>query len=103
MSSCNVWADRNHGQIYTEVGPTALEQAGWKCYLLFICASVVGCFWIYFVFPETKGLPFEEIAVLFGDADEVAVYSANIVEDEKAISMHVEHGKEEGVEVKVVG
>lgn len=81
-------------QIYTEVAPTALAHVGWKFYLLFICCCVVGCFWIYFTFPETKGLPLEEVAALFGDADDVAVYSANLetgVEmDEKTDVVHVE-------------
>lgn len=32
-------------------------------------------------FPNTKGLPLEEIAALFGDIDEVAVYQRDIVVD----------------------
>lgn len=28
--------------------------------------------------PETKGIPIEEIAILFGDRDDVIVYSADI-------------------------
>jgi len=30
------------------------------------------------MFPDTKGLPLEEVAVLFGDADEVAVYQREL-------------------------
>jgi len=32
--------------------------------------------WLYF--PNTKGVPLEEIAALFGDADEVAVYEREL-------------------------
>jgi len=33
---------------------------------------------MFFVFPDTNGLPLEEIATIFGDADEVAIYQADI-------------------------
>jgi hypothetical protein len=29
-------------------------------------------------FPDTKGLPLEEVAALFGDLDEIAVYQREI-------------------------
>ena len=32
--------------------------------------------WIYF--PNTKGMPLEEVAAIFGDADEVAIYQRDI-------------------------
>lgn len=35
--------------------------------------------WVWF--PDTKGLPLEECAALFGDADEVAVYQREIEVD----------------------
>lgn len=31
-----------------------------------------------FFFPDTKGVPLEEIAAIFGDADEVAIYQRDI-------------------------
>ena len=34
--------------------------------------------WIYLYIPETKGVPLEEIAALFGDPNEVAIFSKNI-------------------------
>ena len=33
---------------------------------------------IWFFFPDTKGLPLEEVAALFGDEDEIAVYQREI-------------------------
>jgi len=35
--------------------------------------------WIWF--PDTNGLPLEECAALFGDADEVAIYQRDIEVD----------------------
>jgi hypothetical protein len=32
--------------------------------------------WIFW--PDTRGLPLEEIAAIFGDADEVAIYQREI-------------------------
>ncbi|KAK4569541.1 hypothetical protein LTR86_003304 [Recurvomyces mirabilis] len=34
------------------------------------------CMWIFF--PDTKGIPLEEVAAIFGDAAEVAVYEREI-------------------------
>ena len=39
-----------------------------------------------FTFPDTRFLPLEEIAAIFGDADEVAIYQAEIEVD------HQSHG-----------
>jgi Trk K+ transport system NAD-binding subunit len=33
---------------------------------------------IYLVFPDTNGMPLEEIAALFGDAEVVAIYQREI-------------------------
>lgn len=37
-----------------------------------------------FFFPDTKGVPLEEIAAIFGDADEVAIYQRDIEMDHNA-------------------
>ena len=42
----------------------------------------VGVVWAYFVLPETKGVPLEELAAIFGDDDEIVVYMKDI---------HVDH------------
>jgi len=42
----------------------------------------VGIVWAYFVLPETKGVPLEELAAIFGDDDEIVVYMKDI---------HVDH------------
>ena len=45
---------------------------------VFIIISGLGAFWAYFFLPETRGVPLEEIAAIFGDADEVMVFSEDI-------------------------
>lgn len=42
----------------------------------------MGVIWAYFYIPETKGLPLEELATIFGDDDEIVVYMKDI---------HVDH------------
>ncbi len=51
------------------------------------------------MFPETKGLPLEEIAALFGDAEEVAIFSSSLDTEEKPEAVFVEH-KGERIEPK---
>lgn len=50
-------------------------------YQVFIVLSAIGWVWLYFTLQETNGLPLEEIAALFGDQDEVMVYTTNIKAD----------------------
>jgi hypothetical protein len=45
---------------------------------VFIIISSLGAIWLWFFLPETKGVPLEEIAALFGDQDEVMIFSEDI-------------------------
>jgi hypothetical protein len=47
--------------------PIALNDIGWRFYLVLICPTVFYIAIIYFMFPETKGRTLEEIGGLFGD------------------------------------
>lgn len=54
--------------------------------------------WLYF--PDTLGLPLEEVAAIFGDADEVAIYQRDI-EVDYAMHRIVDHhgqGKLDGAD-----
>lgn len=53
--------------IWLQVAPIAFSHIGWKFYLCFICPPAVAAVFIYFYFPDTKGLPLESVAALFGD------------------------------------
>lgn len=64
--------------IWLQAAPTAFITIGWKFYLVFIIPGTIGGLIVFLWFPDTNGLPLEEIAALFGDEDEVAVYQAEI-------------------------
>jgi Sugar (and other) transporter len=64
--------------IWLQSAPTAFVTVGWKFYLALIIPGTIGGILMWIFFPDTKGLPLEEIAALFGDEDEVAVYQREI-------------------------
>ncbi|KAL4882122.1 general substrate transporter [Aspergillus karnatakaensis] len=45
--------------------PVALEGIGWRYYIVFTCLAAIWFVFIWFVFPETKGMSLEEVAVVF--------------------------------------
>ncbi len=47
--------------------PIALAALEWKYYLVYVAVLVCLVPLIYFLFPETRGLPLEQIARCFGD------------------------------------
>lgn len=57
--------------IWLQVAPIAFANIGWKFYLCFIVPGTVFVCWLLYWYPDTRGLPLEEIAGIFGDADEV--------------------------------
>jgi len=61
--------------------PTAFEKIGWKFYLCFIIPGTLGAIAMWIWFPDTNGLPLEEVAAIFGDAEEVAIYQRDIEVD----------------------
>jgi hypothetical protein len=64
--------------IWLEIAPTAFANIEWKYYLVFIVLSVFGAAVIFFTFPDTLKKPLEEVAMLFGDLDLVAIYGGDI-------------------------
>ncbi|GIZ41863.1 hypothetical protein CKM354_000515200 [Cercospora kikuchii] len=64
--------------MWLQAAPTAFETIGWKFYLCFIIPGTIGSVIMWFCFPDTKGKPLEEVAAIFGDVDEVAVYQRDI-------------------------
>jgi hypothetical protein len=60
------------------------RNIGWKFYLCFIVLSGLFAIYCFFFFPDTRGLPIEEIALLFGDATEV--YQVATAEEESEVA-----------------
>jgi len=52
---------------FLQASPTGFANCGWKFYLLFIFCTTAMWFVIYFFYPETTGIPMEEMGKLFGD------------------------------------
>ncbi|KAL2406535.1 MFS-type transporter criB [Exophiala dermatitidis] len=67
--------------IWLQSAPTAFENIGWKFYLAFIIPGTIGAIAMWIWFPDTNGLPLEEVAAIFGDADEVAIYQRDLEVD----------------------
>jgi hypothetical protein len=67
----------------------------WKFYLVFIIPGTIGALIMFFFFPDTKGLPLEEIAAIFGDSDEVAIYQREIEIDhhDHTLVIHTHDGR----------
>ncbi|KAL4802568.1 general substrate transporter [Aspergillus unguis] len=63
--------------IWTQAAPTAFESISWKFYIIFIVFDAIAAVVVWF-FPDTLGKPLEEVAVLFGDEDMVAVYQEDL-------------------------
>lgn len=82
--------------VYLQATATAFANIGWKFYLIFIIISGLGTFFVYFVIPETKGIPLEEMAAVFGDTEDIAVFSADLHIDPTTHEVFVdEHGKQQ--------
>jgi hypothetical protein len=88
------------------------RKIGWKFYLAFIIPGTIGGIIMFIYFPDTKGLPLEEIAAIFGDEDDIAVYQreidvkdGGIIEDHhtvtKAGAMRVEDAEEKTSDTRV--
>jgi hypothetical protein len=60
---------------------------------VFISVTAVGVVWAYFVLPETKGVPLEELAAIFGDDDEIVVYLKDIHVDHTTHQLVVDRQK----------
>ena len=84
--------------VYLQATTTAFANIGWKFYLVFIIISGLGSIVAYFYIPETKGVPLEEIAKIFGDTEDVAIYAQDIHIDHRTHEMVVEdHNNPDGL------
>ncbi|KAK5115049.1 hypothetical protein LTR62_001746 [Meristemomyces frigidus] len=87
--------------VWLQSAPVAFVKVGWKFYLAMIVPGTIGgvCMWIFF--PDTKGIPLEEVAAIFGDADEVAVYEREIEVDPTTHSVFSGHKGEKEVQLEM--
>jgi hypothetical protein len=57
--------------IFQQFFPTFLKNQGLKCLYFFMATNIFLAIFVYFLIPETKQIPLEEIDVLFGGANHV--------------------------------
>ena len=93
--------------VWLQSAPSAFAAIGWKFYLCFIIPGTIGAVIMWVYFPNTLGLPLEEVAAIFGDADEVAGYMKDIEITEEDIDnigavIPAEKGSANHVEVEKV-
>ncbi|SJX60782.1 related to sugar transport protein [Sporisorium reilianum f. sp. reilianum] len=50
-----------------ELTPILMEKIGWRLYIVLAFFAVLAFITVYFGYPETSGVPLEEIGALFGD------------------------------------
>jgi MFS family permease len=51
--------------------PTFLNREGFYCFYMFFAINLILAVFVWFLVPETKGIPLEEMDVLFGGANHV--------------------------------
>ena len=76
--------------VYLQATATAFQNIGWHFYLLFICITFVGSIVFYFILPETRGIPLEEIAKIFGETEDIMVFSEDLHIDRNTHELVVE-------------
>ncbi|KAJ7797744.1 general substrate transporter [Mycena olivaceomarginata] len=64
---------------YLQASPTAFAKIGWKYFLLFIVITSIGFVIMCCVLPETKKIPLQEMAKIFGDTEDILMYAAEDV------------------------
>lgn len=82
--------------IWLQAAPTAFANIGWKFYLCFIIPGTIGGIVMWMYFPNTRGLPLEEVAAIFGDADEIAIYQRDLTVDTTTHTI-IDHAHDEKV------
>ncbi|KAI5295977.1 hypothetical protein KEM52_006215 [Ascosphaera acerosa] len=78
--------------MWSQVTPKGLNKIGWKFYLVFVAVNIfitIPCMWLFF--PETKGVPLEEMDSVFGGSPDLSKWTGNAhVDMEKNAVIHVE-------------
>ncbi|KAI5366805.1 hypothetical protein CUC08_Gglean010066 [Alternaria sp. MG1] len=89
--------------VWLQAAPTAFITIGWKFYLVFIIPGTIGGLVIWFFFPNTNGLPLEEVAAIFGDEADVAVYQKEInMKDGKISDLHDDMKRGAGLHLEYI-
>lgn len=53
------------------ISPVAMANIGYRTYIIFIVLNCVFVFVLFFFYPETKGVPLEQVDKIFEDGDPI--------------------------------
>ncbi|KIY03485.1 uncharacterized protein Z520_00176 [Fonsecaea multimorphosa CBS 102226] len=67
--------------VWLQVAPLAFSHIGWKFYLCFVIPGTICGVIIWIFFPETRGVPLESIAAIFGDSAELYDFALEEIQD----------------------
>ncbi|KAI5305651.1 Mitogen-activated protein kinase [Ascosphaera pollenicola] len=89
--------------MWSQVSPKGMDKIGWKFYLVFVAFNIcitLPC--MYFFFPETKGIPLEEMDQVFGGSPDLSKWrDPNAPPIDKVALEHVEAKNEYGLDSHV--
>lgn len=57
--------------LITMMTQNSYRSIGWRFYLVFIIPGAIGSVTMWLTFPDTRGMPLEEVAAIFGDRGEL--------------------------------
>lgn len=83
--------------LWLQVAPIAFRTIEYKFYMVFCIPGAFAAAWLWFFFPNTLGIPLEEIAKIFGDADELYT-PAGSLEEEKEKESKVANSEVKGMD-----
>lgn len=67
--------------LWLQVAPTAFESIGYKFYMVFFIPGFICTAILWFLYPDTLGIPLEEVVKIFGDHDEQEGRASIVVEE----------------------
>lgn len=76
ISTCTNWA---FNWIVGQATPVLQEAIGWRLYTMHACFCICSFIVVYFGYPETCGVPLEEMDRLFGDSSRRDLESSSLV------------------------
>lgn len=71
-----------------QITPPAIQNIGWRTYIIFAVFNACWVPCIYFLFPETKGLQLEDVDRLFSKTDDLTTLMET--HEKKVVPLHVE-------------
>ncbi|OAG39863.1 hypothetical protein AYO21_05929 [Fonsecaea monophora] len=79
--------------VWLQVAPLAFSNIGWKFYLCFVVPGFLCGVIIWVFFPETRGVPLESIAAIFGDSAELYDFTLQGKQDEEHAGIEITVGE----------